>query len=238
MIRLGMLTCGAFDDETIGSKYEGDYVDFFYRGFTAAGREFSYKNYHVFEDEFPDTIEECNAWLVTGSKNGAYEDLPWIHRLQSFVKKSYDAQIPLVGICFGHQLLAQALGGKVEKAKAGWGIGVQKYTLFEPLGGIEGNCLKLYAIHQDQVVKLPPQGRVIASTDHCPIAAIRYQGPAVSFQPHPEFTKEFEHDLVKRNIGVNFSEKHGQQALDSLETESVQNREVMAYIADFITDYI
>ena len=131
--------------------------------------------------EIPASPEDADGWLISGSKHGVYDDLPFIAPLEDFIRKIYAAGIPLVGICFGHQIMAQALGGRSEKFKDGWSVGNVDYT-FE-----DGEKLAMNAWHQDQVVVPPPGARTIASTDFCEHAALAYKGRAMSVQPHPEF---------------------------------------------------
>ncbi len=233
MTKVGLLVCGAFSDK-IAKKYDGVYEDFFIQALGLADPSLSFQSYWVFEDRFPESVDECDAWLITGSANGVYEDIGWIKRLLDFTRDIYAAQKPLIGICFGHQVVAQALGGHVEKAQVGWGLGFQRYELLEPVGEIEGPYLDLHAIHQDQVVKCPSQARVIARTAHCPIAALRYEGKAVSFQPHPEFSREFEADLIESISGEKFPHDFARRAIASMQDKEVHNVQSMAFLADFL----
>lgn len=79
--------------------------------------------YSVLDNEYPAEINECDGYLLTGSKTGVYDSAPWLEALQEFVRRAYLSQVPLVGICFGHQMLAHALGGRAQKSELGWGIG-------------------------------------------------------------------------------------------------------------------
>lgn len=232
-MKVGLLVCGAFSDE-IMSKYKGAYEDFFVRGLGSAEPSLTFQVYHVFKDEFPNSYQECDAWLITGSRDGVYENFLWMQKLQILIREIYRAEIPLVGICFGHQILAAALGGSVEKSSQGWGLGLQHYELLECQSALQVDKLDLLAIHQDQIVVCPPQARVFLRTDHCPNAGLIYKGQALSFQPHPEFSKEFEQDLIKSIMGVRFSVEEGQRALASLSDACVHNQEVMGLIAAFM----
>ncbi len=231
MMTIGLLVCGAFSDD-IKKKYSGVYEDFFIKALQEADPALSFKSYWVFEDEFPQSVDECDGWLVTGSKSGVYEDLPWMLRLQDHIKESYQRDISVVGVCFGHQIVAAALGGRVEKASAGWGLGFQRYELQESLQGIEGT-LDLYAIHQDQVVELPKEARVLASNALCLYAALAYKGRALSFQPHPEFSRQFETDLITSILGDSIPIELGEKAIQGMENTQVDNVQVMQIIADF-----
>lgn len=233
MTTVGLLVCGAFS-EKIMKKHAGDYEDFFIRDLSAADPTLSFKVFRVFEGHFPEDERECDAWLVTGSASGVYEDLPWIPQLLELIRRIYHSDIPLVGICFGHQALAQALGGHVQKSSRGWGLGVEHYEMAYELPGIEGNILSLHAIHQDQVTEIPTEAKVIARNSHCPVAGLRYRGQAVSLQPHPEFTPAFEQDLIDSLSGERFSEEIAKNATCDLGKVKVHSREVMALLAAFL----
>ena len=144
------------------------------------GRGLTFETWSVVDMEFPDSIHAADGWLISGSKHGVYEEVPFIKPLEQFVREVYAAQIPLVGICFGHQLMAQALGGKVEKFTGGWSLGRQLYQL-------DGNEVALNAWHQDQVIQPPAEARTIGTGDSCAHAALAYPGRAFSVQAHPEF---------------------------------------------------
>lgn len=162
------------------AQTHGDYGDWFVM--LLAGNGFTFEIYNVVDMEFPTGIEAADGWLLTGSRHGAYEDHPFIPPLEDFVREAYAAAVPMVGICFGHQLIAQALGGKVEKYKDGWAVGRQEYT-FDDHGDVALN-----AWHQDQVKELPDGARVIAGNDFCKYAGLIYGDRAYTVQPHPEFT--------------------------------------------------
>jgi len=139
----------------------------------------------------PDTLQ---AILITGSAAGVYDGLDWIVPLEKFVRSAYAGQIPMVGVCFGHQLMAQALGGTVRKSEKGWGIGRHVYDVMPGNGVIDGDRIAIAASHQDQVIEPPPGARTIlfsAFTEH---AGLLYgNGSALSVQPHPEFDAGFAH---------------------------------------------
>ncbi len=161
------------------------------------GHGFTFSIYSVVDMVFPEAITVCDGWLITGSRHGAYEDHPWIPPLEAFIRDCYEHRIPLVGICFGHQIVAQALGGKVEKFQGGWSVGRRTYE-FEDMGELAIN-----AWHQDQVVEKPAAARTIASNDFCAYAALVYDDRILSIQPHPEFGPDFIDGLIRtRGKGV------------------------------------
>lgn len=162
------------------------------------GNDFTFESWAVVDGQFPADIHTADGWLVTGSKHGAYEDLPWIAELEDFLRDAYAAAVPIIGICFGHQVLAKALGGRVEKFEGGWSVGRTRYQME---GMPEG--VSLMAWHQDQVTKLPDEARVIGSSPFCENAMLAYGDKALTIQPHPEFRPDFVEGLIRtRGKGV------------------------------------
>ena len=175
-MKIGILQTGHAPDEI--QRELGDYDAMF--GRLLANQGFTFETFNVVDMVFPDTVNKCDCWLITGSKHGAYEDHAFIPPLEQFIRDAYAADVPMVGVCFGHQIIAQALGGKVEKFKDGWAVGRQEYDF-------GGDKVSLNAWHQDQVVALPADACVIGSNHFCENAAIVYGQKAFTVQPHPEF---------------------------------------------------
>jgi GMP synthase-like glutamine amidotransferase len=179
----------------------------------------------------PNTLQ---AILITGSSAGVYDKLDWIAPLEEFVRSAYASQIPMVGVCFGHQLMAQALGGTVGMSEKGWGIGRHVYEIAPGNGVIEGEQLAIAASHQDQVIEQPPGARTIlfsAFTEH---AGLLYgNGAALSVQPHPEFDTGFADYCCDLRAG-HAPEAVVAQAKASL-AEPVDNARLGSAIARFLT---
>jgi len=190
-MKIGILQCGHLLAEVADrhGAYKTLYQDLL------AGHGFETSFYSVVDMEIPKDVHDADGWLLGGSRHGAYEDLPFIPPLEDFVRKAYAAHVPMVGICFGHQIIAQALGGKVIKSPKGWAIGRNEYK-FDGLGTVALN-----AWHQDQVVELPKDAKVIASNDFCEYAGLVYNDRVFSVQPHPEFSGALIGDLVKARRG-------------------------------------
>lgn len=178
-MHIGILQCGHFP--TADGFPDQSYGDLYRRFLKDQGLTFS--EWSVVDMELPPAIDAAEGWLISGSKHGAYEDVPFIPPLEDFIRAAYARDISLIGICFGHQIIAQALGGKVEKFQGGWSVGRQQYEL-------EGRTVALNAWHQDQVVNPPPAAKTIGQSAFCRHAALAYDGRAFSVQAHPEFNHE------------------------------------------------
>lgn len=180
----------------------GSYPQMFERMIRAADATAGIETFSILNGEplpKPDTLQ---AILITGSSAGVYDTFDWIAPLEAFVRDAYADRIPMVGVCFGHQLMAQALGGTVRKSEKGWGIGRHVYDIAPGNGVIEGERIAIAASHQDQVIEPPPGARTImfsAFTEH---AGLLYaNGSALSVQPHPEFETGYAHVCCERRIG-------------------------------------
>jgi len=192
-MKIGILQTGHSPEGLIADF--GDYGEMF--TYLLDGHDFAFEIYSVVDGQFPPGIHDADGWLVTGSKHGAYEDHPWIPPLEDFLRAAYSAAVPIIGVCFGHQILAQALGGKVEKFSGGWAVGPTEYHMES------GEELLLNAWHQDQVTEKPADAKVIATSPHCKYAMLAYGDRALTIQPHPEHSTGFFKGLIeKRGRGV------------------------------------
>ncbi|MBO6825245.1 MAG: type 1 glutamine amidotransferase, partial [Sneathiella sp.] len=126
-MKIGILLTGHITGE-LGDKY-GTYADMFMD--LLGSEDFEFEVFPVLEGNFPTDINQCDGWIITGSKHGAYEPHGWIPPLEELIRNLKEADKPTLGICFGHQVMAQALGGKVEKYHGGWGVGHQTYRDLE-----------------------------------------------------------------------------------------------------------
>ena len=198
-MKIGILQAGAPPNEML--KDYGGYDELF--EVLLANRGFEFTAYPVFKNDFPKNVYDEQGWLITGSKFGAYENFDWITRLEDFIRESYAAKTPMIGVCFGHQIIAQALGGKVEKFAGGWSVGHVKYDVDPDFIGSENvdasssSVVDLMAWHQDQVVRKPQGAKVIGSSSFCKYAFLSYDTRALTVQAHPEFTPEFFSGLLK-----------------------------------------
>lgn len=183
---IGILQTGLAPDSLAPEM--GDYPDMFAR--LLEGHGFTFRTWRVVEGDFPASVHDADGWLITGSRHGVYEDHAWIPPLERFIRVAYGAHVPLVGICFGHQIVAQAMGGKVERYAGGWAVGAQDYDF-------GGETLTLNAWHRDQVVEKPANATVVAGNEFCANAALLYDNRAFTVQAHPEFRPEFVDGLMQ-----------------------------------------
>ena len=172
----------------------GDYPAMFAQ---MLGDGFEIESFDVQSGQLPDPVAH-HAYLITGSPAGVYDPLPWIDPLQQFIRSANGAK--MVGICFGHQVMAEALGGHVEKWKNGWSTGLHRYAIVRSEPWLDGTrTIAIPASHQDQVVVQPPNTEVLAASDFTPFAALAWTDrPAISFQFHPEFSPAFAKALIEK----------------------------------------
>lgn len=180
--------------------------------------------------------ETTDAVLITGSPAGVYDDLPWIAPLKSWIQRAAEGGVPQVGICFGHQLMAEAFGGRAHQAPQGWGLGRHAYRVngTEPWMGSAKQEVHLAVSHQDQVLEVPATARILAHSAFTPYAALVYDhAPAMSFQGHPEFSPHFADALIRSRRGTRVSEALADEALDSLRAP-LDSDVVAGWIAGFL----
>lgn len=177
--------------------------------------------------------QDYDGYILTGSKFSVYDEYAWIDRLRTFVKALGEARVPMFGICFGHQLMAEAFGGRTAKARQGWGIGQQIYHYQTP----ERADAPALVFHQDQVVAVPASAQVLGGSEHCPYGVLAYAFPALSVQYHPEFTTEYVQALAKRYAGDLISHTEAEAVLQGGATQPVNNRPTAAWVARFFRQH-
>lgn len=221
-MRIGILQTGHSPDEL--RDVHGDYNEMFMR---LLGRtDIAFETFAVQADDFPARPCVADAWVITGSSCGVYDGFPWIAKLMAFLRHLHKERTPLVGICFGHQAIAEALGGKVEKFSGGWSCGLKRYDMVG-----RASPAALLAWHQDQVVAPPPDAEIIASSDFCRFAGLRIGNHILTLQPHPEFTAEFLRALAAARREV-IGDAMSASVIDSLSVDIPED--FSPYILDFI----
>lgn len=237
-VKLGILETGEVAPEL--AARHGDYPAMFRALVGSVAPDIEFATVRAVAGDMPASPGQADAWLVTGSRHGVYDALPWIEPLKAFLRACVAARVPVVGICFGHQILAEALGGRAVKSDRGWGLGVQDYERVADapawLRALPAR-FSVRAVHQDQVVALPPGAHVLARSPHCEIAAVAYGDPerpdAISLQPHPEFGRDFMDGLLELRAGVAFPAPLADAARASLE-RPVSNDAWARAIVDYL----
>lgn len=232
-MRIAIIETGA-PPEPLSGKHPS-YPAMMERMLAPLAPHFSFTTFETFRNGALPEPASFDGLLITGSPAGVYEDHEWIEPLEKLVQHTAASGKPQVGICFGHQLMAQAFGGEVKKSEKGWGVGVHQYDVTSQAPWMTPSQGKIACAvsHQDQVIAPPPGAKRLAGSDFCEFGALAYaQGPAISFQMHPEFEHAYAADLIgiRRN---RFGESLSDDGLASLKGRS--DRGVIAqWIVNFL----
>lgn len=196
-MHIGLLECDHVEGRfpSAPSGYREMFADLLAPHFPAL--RFTY--FDVCHGELPQAADACDAYLCTGSRFSAYDDLHWIASLAGFLRELHRREQPFVGVCFGQQMLARALGGEVAQAARGWGAGVHGMSLRrqEPWMRPPAAECRLQYVHRDQVTRLPTRGVLLAGSAHCELAMFRVGGSMLGIGGHPEFTVPYGEALIR-----------------------------------------
>lgn len=204
-MRIGLLMVGHVAPTSV--HIAGDYPELF--GGLLARPDVELVRYDLDESRFPDSLAECDGWLMSPSRCSVVDAHPWIADARGLVRDLLTEERPFVGICFGHQLAAQALGGTVARAPHGWEVGVQDYEIVVERSWMypRHSTVSLIASHEDQVIDLPAGAELMARSTGCPIAGLTIGSRAWTLQPHPEFTTELADALLAQRVELIGAEK-------------------------------
>jgi GMP synthase-like glutamine amidotransferase len=229
---IGILECDHVRPELL--YIGGDYRTMFSVLFAKTAPHWRFVFYDVINGHLPDAVTDCDAYICTGSRFSVYDNEPWIAALKGFVAAVAHSKQKFVGVCFGHQLLGGALGGRVQKATVGWCVGVHSFTVLKPQSYMvpPQAQVSLLMMCQDQIIALPPKALTLASTPDCPHAMIQIGDNLMGIQAHPEFSIAYETALINirvERIGIEKSNL----ALQSL-NQNIDNEIVTKWIVLFL----
>lgn len=193
-----------------------------------------FKVYNVVEGHYPPDSEQYDAYLVTGSKADSFGSDPWIEKLKTYLLERYQRGDKLLGVCFGHQILALLLGGKAERAEQGWGLGVHRYRMVEKPQWMSPDLeeLDMLISHQDQVTQLPENATLLASSEFCPIASYCIGDQVLCFQGHPEFVHDYSRALL------DLRQQHYGQTLYANAMASLQSEHQGHTVAEWMMRFV
>ena len=234
-MKIGILLVGRASEDLV-EKY-GTYAEMLIALINSEGQNFEFKTFNILDSVFPENHSVCDGWIVTGSPHGVYEDHSWIPTVSQLINDIYNANIPIFGVCFGHQLIAQALGGHVEKSIKGWGLGLHTYKI-DNSASYMGNLSKeltLNICHQDQVLDVPEGATIYARSQFCENAGFYIKDKVLTMQAHPEFKVEFIEALLNARREVIIPKEYTDPALKKLKEvpESVQSSQFAQTIRQF-----
>jgi len=230
-MKIGILQCDDVRDTLLAEH--GNYPEMFIHLFERITQDWQFKVYDVRHFQYPEKLNECDGYITTGSRYSVNDEQEWINQLAAFILQLNKASIKLVGICFGHQLMAKALGGKVEKSVKGWGVGVSfnQIDRQQPWMQPFQSGIDLIVSHQDQVTNTPLNTDVLASSAFCPNYMLQYSNHLISIQGHPEFSVSYSKALMAIRYDV-IPANRQREALVSLKAD-IDARLMMQWMVNF-----
>lgn len=231
-LRGAILKCDDVRDEYI-QRY-GGYPEMIEAMFAAIGANIDFDTFDCRQEQFPPKIARYDFFIITGSKHSVYENSSWIQATIELIKRIEAARIKLIGICFGHQLIAQAHGIAVEKSDKGWGLGLATNRMLsrEPWMQNAPGELHLIVSHQDQITAIDSDAKLLASSAFCPFFFVQWSNHCLSIQGHPEWLNDYARERIRDRREL-LSTEQVEKALASLDKEP-DNALVARWMLDFI----
>jgi GMP synthase-like glutamine amidotransferase len=231
-MKIGLLEC-----DHVAERFRhiaGDYRQMFANLLKRYAPNLSLIPFDICNGQWPASLNACDAYICTGSRYSVYDDLDWIPSLKIFIRELHDAHQPFIGICFGHQMLADALGGTVGRSDQGWGVGVREIEIARSEAWMEPqqSHFRLQFMHQDEVGRLPENGVLLGQSDHCPVAMFRVGDRMLGIQAHPEFSKAYSQALLLDRID-RIGAELARTALASLDRGTDEDL-IMRWIKEFL----
>jgi GMP synthase-like glutamine amidotransferase len=233
-MKIGLLECDHVRESLL--DIAGDYRQMFPALFAPLTSHWKFEFFDVCNGQFPESIDDCDVYICTGSKSSVYDDEEWINKLKKFIQDLYKAEKTFVGVCFGHQMLGEALGGKVQKSDVGWCVGVHPFEILVHTDWMRPgmSSFNLLMMCQDQVVTLPAESILLAQTPDCPHAMFQIGKNMLGIQAHPEFPKAYDRALMElRNDRI--GERKVEMGIMSLELPTSESN-IAQWILNFAGD--
>lgn len=226
---INLLLCDTFPGLLPESIPSHEYL--FEKRFHFVDLNIIFKVFRALDGELPEHPAADELYLITGSNNAAYDTLPWILDLQDWIRKTAILQVPMVGICFGHQVIAQALGGRVERYAGGWGVGIREMEVLDAdlLPFFPDKKMRLIVNHHDQVMELPEGAIPLATSDFCRYEGFRIGHHILTFQGHPEFTVDYERHLILN---------HAEDEDDAVKRRALETLEEMEHQGEVVAEFL
>jgi len=227
------MKAGLFECDHVNAEYQnqfGDYSDMFVRLFP----ELEWTFYDVCNGEFPSDLNECEVYFATGSRRSVYEREDWIDQVKATIRAIAAMDKYFVGFCFGHQLLGEAMGGKVGKPPNGWCVGVHEFEVLRQVDWMQPfqSNINLLMMCQDQVLELPKEAKIWAGNEKCPVGIFQVGEKMLGIQAHPEFSKTYDQLLMEMRLD-RMGDALVREGINSLE-KAVHQEVIRNWVLNFV----